>query len=137
GERRFPQEQERDWVRREPAHAREPERESVVRVVQVVERVHDGERGQVVGAEIIQTRDAQLDERRAEVRPREQDAHEKDWIAVDESARALPRLSRPSVNGERVAARREGEDEEDVDGGHLVVIEVAEASEQSFVKDEE
>src|SRR2546429_5027533 len=99
--------------------------------------MHDGERGQVVGAEIIQPRDAQLDERRAEVRPREQKAHEKDWITVDESTRARARLSRPSVNGECVAARREGEDEEDEDGGHLVVVELAEASEQPLVKDEE
>src|SRR5579885_907585 len=136
-ERKLPKKNEADGKRHERAHTRQQEREFEMRVVQVVERVHDGERRQVVRAEIAQARDAQLDERGAEVRPREQRAREQNRITVSESGLAPDAAAQTAVKRKGVAARREGQDDEDVNRRHLVVVEVAETPQQPFVKKEE
>src|ERR1051326_2244233 len=105
-----------------------------MRVVQVVERIHDRERRKVVRAEIAQPGDAQLDESGAEVRPREQRAREQNRVAVSESRLLRNVFMLQSVKRERVAARREGQNDEDVNRGHLVVVEVAEAPQQPLVE---
>ena len=105
-------------------------------VVQIVERMENCEVRQIVRAQVTQTGNAQLDQGRAEVRPGKQHPHQKNGIAVNESRRRGLGLTAPAVEGESVAAGSKGQDNEDVDRRHFIVIKVAEAAQQSFVKNE-
>ena len=127
-EQELPQDQQRDENRRILADLRQPEGQAKVSVMQIVERMNNGKAWQVVRAQVTQPRDAKLNQGRAEVRPREQDAHQQNRIAVNDPRPPWPRLTAPTVAGEGVAAGTESQNDEDIDRRHLVVIEVAEAA---------
>lgn len=130
-ERKLPQDHQRDENRRVLADVRQPEGQPKVSVMQIVERMQNGKGRQVVRTQVTQPRDAKLDQGRAEVRPREQDAHQQNRIAVNDPGPPWPRLAAPAVPGEGVPARTKSQHNEDIDRRHLIVIEVAEATRSS------
>src|SRR6185437_15859655 len=94
----------------------------------------DRERRQIVGTQILPTRHTKLDQRRTEISPREQQLHQQNRIRVRKRGPILSRLANAAIDGKRIATRREREHHEKVNGDHLVVIEVSEATQQSLIK---
>src|SRR4030095_16747143 len=98
--------------------------------------MENGEARQIVRTQVTQTGYAQFDQGRAEVRPGKQHAHQQNRAAVNDPSGPRPRFTAPAVEGESIAARSKGQNNEDVDRRHFIVIKVAEAAQQSFVKKE-
>ena len=68
-EQELPQDHQHDENRHVLANLRQPEGQPKVSVMQIVERMHNGQTRQVVRTQITQSGDAKLEQGRAEVGP--------------------------------------------------------------------
>src|SRR5215211_7271291 len=94
----------------------------------------DREGRQIIRAEILPPGYTKLDQRRAEIDPRQQQLHQQNRIRVRKRRTLLVRSAKPAVDRKRVAAGSEREHHQEVDRNHLVVIEVPEATQQTLVE---
>src|SRR6185436_19146902 len=104
--------------------------------MQVIKRMHDRKRRQIVRAEISEAADPQLDDRRSEIRPGQQHSHQQNWITICEIACARARSAKQTVQRKCVTARRYRQHDKYVNDWHFVVVKMNEAADQPLIENE-